>query len=331
MPSGASRNPLARVFLDGVRGAGWASVARAGIWSLRRDCVPAGAPAPGTWGDLRIELPTEYGATDAEWFLQSLLRGFETLASVERAPIPQRGLGIVVGRATTGGRAIDFAIDFFDEPRIDTDVAAEADLYFKLQYLREGYGLEHVVPGGYVQPRREPHDQFCRLRSWGGHGSGARVYGRFGTQFGEGPRARAVALLEARPGLGYSGGLGTVPYVQSLQEAVRAAVCVDLPGRGPFCYRLVDYMSVGACIVAAPHPTRLHVELEDRVNIVYAEEDFSDLPDLCEWLLEDAAARQRIGAAAGDFFDRNLHSLPLAGMYLGAIAARLGADRAAAQ
>ena len=49
----------------------------------------------------------------------------------------------------------------------------------------------------------------------------------------------------------------------------------------------------------------------------------SDLPDLCEWLLEDEAARKRIGAEAAAYFDRHLHYLPLAGLYLRTIAAAL--------
>jgi hypothetical protein len=323
MSGRASRSQVARALLDGARGASWASVSRAAYWGLLPKCVPAGAPQRGAWADVRIELPTEYEADDAGWFMRSIERGLGELASVERAPIPQRGLGMAIARARRGERTLSFAIDFFDEPVVDADVAAEVDLYFKLQYLREGYEQRNVVPGGYVQPRSEPHDRYCRLRKYGAKHSGDRVYGRFGATYGEGPRRRAVELLEGRPTLGYRGGMGIVPYVQSLQEAAAADVCVDLPGRGPFCYRLVDYFSVGACVVAAPHPTRMPVELEDRRNIVYAREDLSDLPDLCEWLLEDEAARKRIGSEAGAYFDRHLHYLPLAGLYLGSIAAAL--------
>ncbi|HVW48642.1 MAG TPA: glycosyltransferase [Solirubrobacterales bacterium] len=323
MPARASRNQVARALLDGVRGASRGSVSRAVFWGLLPDCVPADAPAPGSFADIRIELPIEYEARDGGWFMRSIERGLGELATLERAPIPQRGLGLAIARAHRGGRTLDFAIDFFDEPRVDADVAAAVGLYFKLQFLRGGYEQKNVVPGGYVQPRNEPHDQFCRLRRYGREHPGDRVYGRFGASFGEGPRRRAVELLEGRPSLGYRGGMGIVPYVQSLQEAARAAVCVDLPGRGPFCYRLVDYFAVGACVVAAPHPTRMPVELEDRRNIVYARADLSDLPDLCEWLLEDEAARRRIGAEAAAYFDRHLHYLPLAGHYLRQIAAAL--------
>jgi hypothetical protein len=315
--------PLARALLDGVRGGNWGSVGRAALWSMRADCVPPGAPVRGAWDDLRIAFPVEWDATDGEWFMASFLRGFGALAQVERTPIAQRGLGVTIGRANDGERELTFAIDFFDEPRLDTEVAAEVDLYFKLQYQREGYGLDHVVPGGYVEPRREPHDQFCRLRSWGASHPGARVYGRFGTSYGQGPRALAVGLLEGRPALGYSGGMGTVPYVQSLEEAASADVCVDLPGRGPFCHRLVDYLAVGACIVAFPHASRLREPLEDRRHLVYTNEDMSDLPDLCEWLLDEPDERARLGREAASYFDRNLHYLPLAAAYLDEISRRL--------
>src|SRR6201999_1442258 len=118
-------------------------------------------------------------------FMRSIERGLGELATVERGPIPQRGLGIAIAHAHRGERSLSFAIDFFDEPIVDADVAAEVDLYFKLQYLREGYEQENVVPGGYVQPRSEPHDRFCRLRKYGAKHSGDRVYGRFGAAYGE--------------------------------------------------------------------------------------------------------------------------------------------------
>jgi hypothetical protein len=323
MSGRASRSQVARALLDGARGASWGSVSRAALWGALPDCVPEGAPARGSFAGIRVELPSAYEADDAHWFVRSIERGLGELATLGHAPIPQRGLGIAIARARRGERTLSFAIDFFDEPVVDADVAAEVDLYFKLQFIRGGYPQPNVVPGGYVQPRTEPHDHFCRLRKYGAAHPGDRVYGRFGATYGEGPRRRAVELLEGRPALGYRGGMGIVPYVQSLQEAAAAAVCVDLPGRGPFCYRLVDYFAVGACVVAAPHPTRMPVELEDRVNIVLAREDLSDLPDLCEWLLEDEPARRRIGAAAGEYFDRHLHYLPLAGLYLRSIAAAL--------
>jgi hypothetical protein len=311
--------------MDGVRGGQWGSVGRAALWSLRRDCVPADAPTRGPWDDLAIEFPVEWNATDGDWFMAPFLRGFGALARVERTPIPQHGIGMTIGRARRGEHAISFAIDFFDEPHVDPEVVAEVDLYFKLQYLREGYGSERVVPGGYIEPRREPHDQFCRLRRWGASHEGARVYGRFGTNYGQDPRSRAVALLEGRPSLGYSGGMGIVPYVQSLEEAAAAAVCVDLPGRGPFCHRLVDYLAVGSCIVAHPHASRLREPLEDRRHLVYTAEDMSDLPDLCEWLLDEPAERERLGREAAAYFDRNLHYLPLTEAYLEEISRRLPA------
>ena len=65
MSGRASRSQVARAFLDGARGASWASVSRATLWGLLPDCVPDGAPARGSWADLRIELPTEYEADDA--------------------------------------------------------------------------------------------------------------------------------------------------------------------------------------------------------------------------------------------------------------------------
>ncbi len=298
-----------------------AALARSATWDLRPDCVPAGLrpPAPG----LRIEWPRQYGHPIAEWFMRPLVRGFGRWAELAEAEIEQRGDGIVRCRASDAKGSIEIAIDYLDLPVIDAAVADEVGLYFKLQHARQGYGRDNVVPGGYVQPRHEVYDHCCRLREWRRRRGGDAVYGRFGTAFGAPIRERAVALLRERPELGYDGGLGTVPFVASLQEAAAAAVCVDLPGKGPFCYRLVDYFSVGACVVAAPHAARLQADLIDRRHIVYAREDLADLPDLCQWLLEDEVARRRIGSEAAAFFDRHLHYLPLTAYYVETIRGKL--------
>ncbi|HEX3239264.1 MAG TPA: glycosyltransferase [Solirubrobacterales bacterium] len=301
-----------------------AALARSAAWNRRADCVPAGVPEPAAAPT--IEWPTAYGSPIAEWFMRPLVRGFGRWATVVPAQIEQRGEGMVLCRASHGGRTIKVAIDYLDLPTIEAEIADEVDLYFKLQHASEGYGRANVVPGGYVQPRNEAYDHYCRLRAWGAKREGAPVYGRFGTTFGAPVREQAVGLLQGRAGLGYDGGLATVPLVESLQEAAAASVCVDLPGKGPFCYRLVDYLAVGACVVAAPHGARLQAGLVDREHIVYTKPDLSDLPDLCEWLLEDGEARRRIGAAGGAFFERYLHYLPLTSYYVTTILETLEAS-----
>src|ERR1700753_3299513 len=137
------------------------------------------------------------GARGASWASVSRAAYWGLLPKCVAAA--QRGLGMPIARARRGERTLSFAIDFFDEPVVDADVAAEVDLYLKLQYLREGYERPNFAPGVYVQPRSEPHDRYCRLRKYGAGHSGDRVYGRFGATYGEGPRPHAVELLEGRP------------------------------------------------------------------------------------------------------------------------------------
>jgi hypothetical protein len=114
-----------------------------------------------------------------------------------------------------------------------------------------------------------------------------------------------------------------VLFSQSLREAAHARVCVDLPGNGPFCHRLVDYLAIGACVVGPRHATNLHAELVDREHIVYCRDDLSDLVELCAHYVENDRAREEIGANAAGFFDEHLHPRQLAAYYLRTIDTRL--------
>jgi Glycosyl transferases group 1 len=101
-------------------------------------------------------------------------------------------------------------------------------------------------------------------------------------------------------------------YTQYLREIAGSRVCTDLPGEGPFTYRLVEYLAVGSCIVAYPHKARLHVPLRDREHIAYTKEDLSDLVELCDYFLRNPLERHRLAANAQSFFDRYLHRDQLA-------------------
>ncbi|MHB8235630.1 MAG: glycosyltransferase, partial [Solirubrobacteraceae bacterium] len=198
-------------------------------------------------------------------------------------------------------------------------------LYFKMQHLRGGYGRPKVVPGGYVGSSASLYQHYCRLRSLRRGGGKVDVYGRFGTKFAADMRRQAVELLRGQSRFSFTGGTSLVLFSQSLREAAQARVCVDLPGNGPFCHRLVDYLAIGACVVGPRHATNLHTDLVDRENIVYCREDFADLVDLCAQYVEDDEAREEVGANAARFFDEQLHPRQLAAYYLRTIDARLGA------
>jgi Glycosyl transferases group 1 len=113
---------------------------------------------------------------------------------------------------------------------------------------------------------------------------------------------------------GHEGGGKKVRFDESLREVARSKVCIDLPGNGPFCYRLIDYLAIGSCVVARRHETVLHVPLVDRRDIVYARPDLSDLAELCEYYVKHDAEREEIARNSRKFFDRYLSWAPGCGL-----------------
>ena len=101
-----------------------------------------------------------------------------------------------------------------------------------------------------------------------------------------------------------------------MREICASLVCVDLPGRGPFCYRLVECLAVGSCVVAPRHATVLHAPLEDGQHIAFAREDLEDLAEISHRYAVDEVARLRVQAGAMQYFDRYLRPTQLAGYYL---------------
>lgn len=300
------------------------------------------SPFPPSWnldpadaGHLVVRWPTEYQWSEAHHWVRHLLSGMQRLVRVERHPIAQAYEGLVmIELAVEGesrkGRPHKIAIDYSDYmDRVERAALDEAALYFKLQYLREGYGSAKVVPGGYVNPAQDYYKYVGWLRSVKDRRPPRfDVYGRFGLRFAADTRRRAVEMLRAQDRFGYEGDVAIVRYSRSLEEAAQAKVCIDLPGNGDFCFRLIDYLGIGACIVAPRHRTLLHVPLEDRKHIVFAREDLSDLVELCQHYLTHDAEREAIVRQSREFFDRYLHRDQLAGYYLSQSLAAIRHERA---
>jgi hypothetical protein len=192
------------------------------------------------------------------------------------------------------------------------------DVYFKLQYLRGGYsGCANVVPGGYVTSSSFLYEHWCKLRRIRQSSTaGADVFGRFGTRYSASLRRAAMAALESDRRLAYSGGTRPTQYTQYLREMARARVCIDLPGQGPFCYRLVECLAMGCCIIGPRHATELPVDLRDGLNIVHCNDNLEDLADLCVSYARDVGKRAAIEAAAATYFDEHLHPVRIAERYL---------------
>lgn len=210
------------------------------------------------------------------------------------------------------------AIDYRDSNRLPEGAAFAADVYFKLQYSKTGYGNDSVVPGGYVVGQGKYYRLLGRLRRQSAQATVFDVYGRFGTRAGE-LRPRAVHLLEVDERFEYHGGLGTVIYSQYLRESAQAAVCIDLPGNGSLCYRLPEYLGIGSCVVAAPHENQLHVPLVDGKHVAFTRFDVSDIGDLCNFFIEREDERNQMIRNSREYFDRYLHFSQLGAYFLSTI------------
>src|SRR5262249_18290776 len=126
----------------------------------------------------------------------------------------------------------------------------------------------------------------------------------------------AVQLLSNQSSFHYEGGLSKVRYSRFLREVARSKICIDLPGNGDFCFRLIDYLAVGTCVIGPRHRTLLHVPLVDRKHIVYTQDDLSDLIELCMFYLKNDEARENICQNSRLFFDQYLQRDQLAAYYL---------------
>lgn len=230
------------------------------------------------------------------------------------------------------GNVFPVAIDTFDKVDINAECATEVLVYFKMQYACGGYGLANVVPGGFIPAYSELYLHLKKVRELrDGREFHYDTYGRFGANFARGIRGRAVEILSTQTALGYHGGLGRVSYRQSLLEAARSKVCIDLPGVGPLCFRLIDYLAVGSCVIAYPHQAELQVPLQAGKEIVYCKEDFSDLVDLCEYYVHHDEEREQIARAGRSYFDRNLSRVNLASYYIQRILEFAGVVRPASR
>jgi hypothetical protein len=221
------------------------------------------------------------------------------------------------------GKLFHVAIDYSDYlDRIDAQSLKRCSLYFKMQYRRQGYdsGAQDavkIVPGGYVNGHPEIYHYLSHIRKAADRNEGGYdVFGRFGLDFAKEVRQKAVELLQGQRDFHYGGGLKKVRYSCSLLEAAGSKICIDLPSNSDFCFRLVDYFAVGACVISPRHRTEMHVGLEELKHIVYTKDDLSDLIPLCKYYLENSEEREEIGRNAREYFDRYLHREQMAAYYL---------------
>ena len=296
------------------------------VWSVRPRAVeifPLSWPLPGeTLRRTKVRWPQPVPLPDARWWEEKLRAGLAAHVEVEPATIPHPFTSILLFDIIVAGRTSRVAIDYRDSSEVPRECAECADIYFKLQFSAEGYPFEHVLPGGYVVGKQKFYRYLPWLRNLRRRDPVFDVYGRFGAR-GERLRREVIGRLADQEQFEYTGGMGTVLYSQSLAEAARARVSLDLPGHGWFCYRLVEYFALGSCVIAVPHQNRLHVELEDGKHIVYMRPDGADVVELCTYFLEHRREREQLMRNTREYFDRYLHFRQLGAYHLHSIFDRL--------
>jgi hypothetical protein len=272
-----------------------------------------------------IRWPAVLEWVHSKTWVEPLFFGLRARVPVTVHDIPQRPRAIndtVVIEFCRGDRVHRVALNISDYPDLihlgkDNAGSPPLALEFKMQFRNGGYGNDDILPGGFVSDSGRV-DWYAReaRRMRDRRQFHYDVYGRFGLQYGTEVRTRALQVLQNQSRVRFYGGAAKVNFREFLREVACARVCIDLPGQGPFCFRLVNYLAVGACVIAPPHAVTMPVPLVDRTHIVYTRPDMSDLVDLCEHYVNDAAAREAVMAASRDYYRRHLYWRSLSDYYL---------------
>jgi hypothetical protein len=281
-------------------------------WVLPQNILP----------ELAIQWPQTYDWKSASIWVQSLRDGLKQYVRLEPASIAQPFNHVVLFYLFYRNTRHVVCIDYSDHATIDPKCLGMCSLYFRMQYANAGYDDQKIVPGGYITyPALYDFLPYLRARDRSRFEFDA--YGRFGNESAVAIRGSAIEKLKKQKRFQYTVTWNPVRYCRSLMEIARSKVCIDLPGQGSFCFRLVDYLAVGACIIAYPHSTKLPVPLVHGQHIMYTKSDLSDLEDICQYYVEHKEERERLAGNARDYFDKYLHKSQLACYYLHQMIARL--------
>jgi hypothetical protein len=276
-----------------------------------------------------IEWPRHYGWPMGNSWVDSIRSGLSRYVAVREVDFNQiPNVTAVQIKLFHKGVGHKIVIDYCDEADIIfDDYLADCLLYFKMQFRNGGYKDYRIMPGQYVPSSGlNLYRYLTRLRRIRDDTTQLKfdVYGRFGLYPGSDIRSDALSILNAQNRFRYEGGSTLLALTRSLSEAAMSKVCIDLPGRGPLCKRLVDYLSIGSCIVAYPHQAALYPPLVPGRHIAYCRPDFSDLVEICNYYLTHEQERQAMIQASREYFDTFLNKDCIASYYLECIATQLG-------
>ena len=267
--------------------------------------------------EVYLEFPKAYKwLPTKKWFL-TIIPALTAKAHVRNSNVPQNYKDIVTVRTTIGNKTGLVAFDFSDKPdQIDKMGLEDSCTYFKMQYLQDGYENPKIVPGQFIPGSMQLYWALPILRKLRMEKPIFEVYGRFGAEFAQNVRGKALQLLREQSQFAYTGEMKIIRYSRYLREIAQSKICIDLPGNGPFCFRLIEYLAVGACIISPPHQAIFSPKLEDGIHIKYCKADLSDLVDICNYYLKNDTARLKLSNGAKDFFDKYLSKDKIAEYYL---------------
>ena len=315
-----------------LRLSAWGAVAQQLAWEARRPFSPPPA-VELTWAipadvaeDVVVLWPRRYSSSNAAAWLDPVRTGIAHHVRTASADIPQLEGNIAHIVVKHGDRRLKVGVDYDDLSKLHESVD-DVDLYFKMQFQRGGYAQKHVVPGGYVSRMPGLYRHASRWRAWSAAQTKAYdVFARFGLlEPGAALRRAMLELMETQRSFSFRGGTARTTSWEHLQEVCRSKICLDAPGRGELCGRLVECLGAGVCIVGPALENELHVPLENGLHEVRVSRDLGDFVGACDALLNDSVRRADLEAAGAEYFDRYLRLEQLGGYYVDACVRAAGA------
>lgn len=247
---------------------------------------------------------------------KQLVAAFRRFVHVEIRSIPQPHRGCISITVVIDGEPRNVVIEISDFAPLDEDAYKQADLHFKMEYSKEGYGERlRLLPGGYINGSSDLYAYLPYLRRMRDSlPPRFQVYGRYSLSMEK--RRKPLKILHAATGFRFTGGEGKVRYRKYLEEVARSQICIDLPSMSSITWRMVELLAVGSCIVGPPHTNRMQVPFVDRVHVAYCRPDYSDLEEVCMYYLENEDKARELVRNSREFFDTYLHRDQLAMYYL---------------
>jgi hypothetical protein len=231
------------------------------------------------------------------------------------AEIPQPYERVIVFEVDVRGRRHRVMVETSDYADLNESAYADAELYFKMEFAKEGYGnRDRLFPGGYTPNDLAIYRYLPRLRRMRDEEPPLyEVSGRYGLSMEK--RRVPMEILRNSKRFSFFGGEGKVRYSRYLREVARSKVCIDLPSMSSVTFRMIDYLAIGTVIVGPPHTNKMIEPFVDGVHVSYCKPDYSDLEDVCVRLLEDEQKRRELIRNSRTFFDTYLHPVQLGAYY----------------